>query len=359
MALAREILVALRRAEDRSAHRLLRGAGERFRPRPCPAQCRCHGLDECALRRRGVQAPSRVRAAAARAASAASISRPAARRRWCACARSCSTRWIIATISPPSTTTFVHLFSSWFNRGFLVLRRIDWSTPANLWRRSSATRRCTRSATGTTCARRIDPPDRRCYAFFHPALVDEPLIFVEVALTRDIPGGDRRRSCRAKRERDRARARDDGGVLFDLQLPARARRRLVRQFPDQAGGRGGGARNPAAVDLRHACRRRRTLPSGSSASAQAEASLALSEEDRAALADARPRRTGGSDAGRRRDGARAAAARGGVVLSARAHAARHAARFGRALPSRQRRAARAAQLRSPTRRSGRCGNRTA
>ena len=35
--------------------------------------------------------------------------------------------------------------------------------------------------------RRIDPPDRRCYAFFHPALVDEPLIFVEVALTRDIP----------------------------------------------------------------------------------------------------------------------------------------------------------------------------
>jgi malonyl-CoA decarboxylase len=36
--------------------------------------------------------------------------------------------------------------------------------------------------------RRIDLPDRRCYAFFHPALVDDPLIFVEVALTRDIPG---------------------------------------------------------------------------------------------------------------------------------------------------------------------------
>jgi malonyl-CoA decarboxylase len=34
---------------------------------------------------------------------------------------------------------------------------------------------------------RIDSPDRRCYAFFHPALVDEPLIFVEVALTRGIP----------------------------------------------------------------------------------------------------------------------------------------------------------------------------
>jgi malonyl-CoA decarboxylase len=36
--------------------------------------------------------------------------------------------------------------------------------------------------------RRIDPPDRRCFAFFHPALVDEPLIFVEVALTRELPG---------------------------------------------------------------------------------------------------------------------------------------------------------------------------
>jgi malonyl-CoA decarboxylase len=35
--------------------------------------------------------------------------------------------------------------------------------------------------------RRIDPPDRRCYAFFHPALIDDPLIFVEIALLREIP----------------------------------------------------------------------------------------------------------------------------------------------------------------------------
>ena len=41
---------------------------------------------------------------------------------------------------------------------------------------------------GTTCVAEIDPIDRRCYAFFHPALVDEPLIFVEVALTESIPG---------------------------------------------------------------------------------------------------------------------------------------------------------------------------
>jgi len=45
-----------------------------------------------------------------------------------------------------------HLLSSWFNRGFLVLRRIDWSSPANIWKRSSAMRPCTRSATGTICA---------------------------------------------------------------------------------------------------------------------------------------------------------------------------------------------------------------
>ena len=60
---------------------------------------------------------------------------------------------------------FVHLFSSWFNRGFLVLRRIDWSTPASILERSSATRRCT-IRDWEDLRRRVDPPDRRCYAFF-------------------------------------------------------------------------------------------------------------------------------------------------------------------------------------------------
>jgi len=59
--------------------------------------------------------------------------------------------------------------------------------PRSCSRRSSATRRCTPSAAGTICAAASDAPDRRCYAFFHPALIDEPLIFVEVALTREIP----------------------------------------------------------------------------------------------------------------------------------------------------------------------------
>ncbi|MGA2568700.1 MAG: malonyl-CoA decarboxylase [Pseudolabrys sp.] len=83
---------------------------------------------------------------------------------------------------------FVHLFSSWFNRGFLVLRRIDWSTPAIVLDKIIRYEAVHEISDWDDLRRRIDPSDRRCYAFFHPALVDEPLIFVEVALTRDIPG---------------------------------------------------------------------------------------------------------------------------------------------------------------------------
>jgi malonyl-CoA decarboxylase len=82
----------------------------------------------------------------------------------------------------------VHLLSSWFNRGFLVLRRIDWSTPANILEQIIRYEAVHEIRDWDDLRRRIDPADRRCYAFFHPALVDEPLIFVEVALTETIPG---------------------------------------------------------------------------------------------------------------------------------------------------------------------------
>ena len=81
----------------------------------------------------------------------------------------------------------VHLLSSWFNRGFLVLRRIDWSTPANILEKIIRYEAVHEIRGWGDLRRRIDPIDRRCYAFFHPALVDEPLIFVEVALTEEIP----------------------------------------------------------------------------------------------------------------------------------------------------------------------------
>jgi malonyl-CoA decarboxylase len=82
---------------------------------------------------------------------------------------------------------FVHLLNSWFNRGFLVLRRIDWSSPAVVLEKIIRYEAVHQIRDWDDLRRRIDPPDRRCYAFFHPALVDEPLIFVEVALTTEIP----------------------------------------------------------------------------------------------------------------------------------------------------------------------------
>jgi malonyl-CoA decarboxylase len=87
----------------------------------------------------------------------------------------------------PVDQDFAHLFSSWFNRGFLVLRRIDWSTPAIILEKIIRYEAVHQIQDWNDLRRRIDPPDRRCYAFFHPALVDEPLIFVEVAFTDGIP----------------------------------------------------------------------------------------------------------------------------------------------------------------------------
>ncbi|MFV0296666.1 MAG: malonyl-CoA decarboxylase domain-containing protein, partial [Hyphomicrobiaceae bacterium] len=81
-----------------------------------------------------------------------------------------------------------HLLSSWFNRGFLVLRRIDWQTPAAILEKIIKYEAVHEIQGWDDLRRRLDPADRRCFAFFHPSLIDEPLIFVEVALTREIPG---------------------------------------------------------------------------------------------------------------------------------------------------------------------------
>ena len=80
-----------------------------------------------------------------------------------------------------------HLLSSWFNRGFLVLRRIDWQTPAAILEKIIAYEAVHRIKSWEDLRRRLDPADRRCFAYFHPSLVDEPLIFVEVALQNEIP----------------------------------------------------------------------------------------------------------------------------------------------------------------------------
>jgi len=82
---------------------------------------------------------------------------------------------------------FVHLFSSWFNRGFLVLRRIDWSTPAIVLEKIIRYEAVHEIRDWDDLRSRLEPSDRRCFAFFHPALSGEPLIFVEVALTNEVP----------------------------------------------------------------------------------------------------------------------------------------------------------------------------
>jgi malonyl-CoA decarboxylase len=78
-----------------------------------------------------------------------------------------------------------HLLRSWFNRGFLTLQRIDWRTSA-LVLEKLIEYEAVHEIQGWGDLRRRLQADRRCYAFFHPALPDEPLIFIEVALTRGM-----------------------------------------------------------------------------------------------------------------------------------------------------------------------------
>ena len=80
-----------------------------------------------------------------------------------------------------------HLLGSWFNRGFLELRRIDWSTPASILEKLIAYEAVHEIRGFPDLKRRLEK-DRRCFAFFHPALPDDPLIFVEVAFVNELPG---------------------------------------------------------------------------------------------------------------------------------------------------------------------------
>ena len=78
-----------------------------------------------------------------------------------------------------------HLLASWFNRGFLELRRIDWQTPAAVLEKLIAYE-AVHEFQGWDDLRRRLAPDRRCFGFFHPALPGEPVIFVQVALLQGL-----------------------------------------------------------------------------------------------------------------------------------------------------------------------------
>ena len=81
----------------------------------------------------------------------------------------------------------VYLFKNWFNRGFLILRPINWETPAHILEKIIAYEAVHEINSWDELRSRLAPKDRRCFAFFHPAMQDEPIIFVEVALMKDVP----------------------------------------------------------------------------------------------------------------------------------------------------------------------------
>jgi malonyl-CoA decarboxylase len=80
----------------------------------------------------------------------------------------------------------LHLLSSWFNPGFLKMQRVDWNAPAQLLEKIIQ-HEAVHAIDGWDDLRRRLMPDRRCFAFFHPQLPGEPLIFVEVALVPEMP----------------------------------------------------------------------------------------------------------------------------------------------------------------------------
>ncbi len=87
----------------------------------------------------------------------------------------------------PLDDDFKHLLNSWFNRGFLELKSINWSTSAEILERIIKYEAVHEIQGWDDLRRSVIEPDRRLYAYFHPAMVDEPLIFVEVALVKGIP----------------------------------------------------------------------------------------------------------------------------------------------------------------------------
>ena len=117
-----------------------------------------------------------------------------------------------------------HLLGSWFNRGFLELRRIDWGTPAAILEKLIAYEAVHEIQGFPDLKRRLER-DRRCFAFFHPALPDEPLIFVEVAFVNELPSevaphprdgerGGRSARARAARCSTRSRAASRASTAF-------------------------------------------------------------------------------------------------------------------------------------------------
>ena len=177
----------------------------------------------------------------------------------------------------------VHLLSSWFNRGFLVLRRIDWSTPANILEQIIRYEAVHEIRDWNDLRRRIDP-DRPPLLRLLPSPAQRRTADLRRGRAdRDDPDRDRaaaRRRASAGADRTRAHRR----VLFDLEYAKRAWRHFLRQLPDQAGGRGVAARIAEAGHVHHAV-------AGAGLHAMAEAGRRRSGQRRGTDAAGKPRQS--------------------------------------------------------------------
>ena len=125
------------------------------------------------------------------------------------------------------------LFKDWFNRGFLILKPIDWETPANILEKIIEYEAVHQIKSWDELRSRLEPQDRKCFAYFHPAMEDEPLIFIEVALTEDIP-----EKINQILNPDRTMINSEEAttaVFIQFQLPKRFTRNFFWQFFNKAG----------------------------------------------------------------------------------------------------------------------------
>lgn len=102
-------------------------------------------------------------------------------------------------------------FANWFNAGFLELRRIAWDSPAQLLERIIRYEAVHEIHGWDDLRRRVEPIDRRCYGFFHPQMMNDPLIFIEVALTHELPSAIHQVIAE---ERDAIQPRDASCAIF-------------------------------------------------------------------------------------------------------------------------------------------------
>src|SRR3984893_13781998 len=144
---------------------------------------------------------------------------------------------------------FLHLFSSWFNRGFLILRRIDWSTPARILEKIIRYEAVHEIRDWNDLRKRTRSPRAALLRFFPPGTGRRAVDLCRGCAPPRHSRQDRRDPVRERPTRG-SRSRDLGGVLFHFQLSDGAHRRIFRAFPDQTGGGGRPTRDAAAVHLR-------------------------------------------------------------------------------------------------------------